>query len=113
VLINSLIYFGAKYFMLKTVEQHQRLAFSQVQKQHVNAESKLVAHDKDEPHTTVLRFIPPGNNRPKSKCLCMRLTLCFGTKICTRNICYAAMNQAGIALANYSVKNDSIITKYF
>ena len=67
VLLNTLVYFSAKYFMLKTVEQHQHLSFSHIVK---HWQKDGGGHTSQRPTTPtgghkamLLRYYPPNQSR--------------------------------------------------
>jgi len=64
VLLNTLVYYNVKYFMLKTTEQHQSLSFSQVVKQYINSSGRIVNANSHCAKTCVLRY-NPTNQRSK------------------------------------------------
>jgi len=67
VLLNTLVYFNTKYFMLRTAEDHQRLSFTHVMK-HWKKNSAVRA---DGQKAIVLRYYPPakrGQRQDERKC---------------------------------------------
>jgi len=51
--------------MMKAVEQHQRLAFTQIQKLSVNSAGKIVPFNSDCLKRIVLRYIPLVTHKSK------------------------------------------------
>lgn len=64
VLLNTLVYFDTKYFMLRTVEDHQKLSFT-----HIMKHWKKAPGQKEGQKSVILRYYPPakkGNPHPAS-----------------------------------------------
>ena len=55
VLLNTLVYFNTKYFMLRTAEDHQRLSFT-----HVMKHWKKNSVRADGQKAIILRYYPPA-----------------------------------------------------
>lgn len=65
VLLNTLIYFNAKYFMMKTLEDHTKLSFTHIMK-HWKKGGTATPATKHPPipgekRTTLLRYYPPAH----------------------------------------------------
>ncbi|TRY76975.1 hypothetical protein TCAL_11562 [Tigriopus californicus] len=56
-LLNTMIYFHTKYFMLKTVDQHKKLSFSHIMKHWKKTQSP--AKPNQQQKTILLRYYPP------------------------------------------------------
>ena len=56
VLLNTLVYFNTKYFMLRSAEDHQKLSFTHVMK-HWKKNSAVRA---DGQKAIILRYYPPA-----------------------------------------------------
>jgi len=76
VLLNTLIYFNAKYFMMKTLDDHTKLSFTHIMK-HWKKGGTATPATKNPPvpgekRTTLLRYYPPahlkGNRHDDRKC---------------------------------------------
>ncbi len=67
VLLNTLVYFNTKFFMLKTPEQHQRLAFSNVVKNWKKSELQFSNRflSLDMQKINYLRYNPPSNSNTR------------------------------------------------
>ena len=66
VLLNTLVYFNTKYFMLRTVEDHQKLSFT-----HIMKHWKKAAGQKEGQKSVILRYYPPakkGQRNDERKC---------------------------------------------
>jgi hypothetical protein len=64
VLLNTLIYFNTKYFMLKTIEEHQKLAFTHIMKHYKQAgKANPVPRGAvtTEKQSLLLRYCPPSD----------------------------------------------------
>ena len=55
VLLNTLVYFDTKYFMLRTVEDHQKLSFT-----HIMKHWKKAPGQKEGQKSVILRYYPPA-----------------------------------------------------
>ena len=55
VLLNTLVYFNTKYFMLRTVEDHQKLSFTHIMKHWKKAQGQ-----KEGQKSVILRYYPPA-----------------------------------------------------
>jgi len=65
VLLNTLIYFNAKYFMMKTMDDHTKLSFTHIMK-HWKKGGTATPANKNPPapgekRTTLLRYYPPAH----------------------------------------------------
>ena len=65
VLLNTLIYFNAKYFMMKTLDDHTKLSFTHIMK-HWKKGGTATPATKNPPvpgekRTTLLRYYPPAH----------------------------------------------------
>ena len=60
VLLNTLVYFNTKYFMLRTVEDHQKLSFT-----HIMKHWKKAPGQKEGQKSVILRYYPPAK---KGRC---------------------------------------------
>lgn len=65
VLLNTLIYFNAKYFMMKTMDDHTKLSFTHIMK-HWKKGGTATPATKNPPapgekRTTLLRYYPPAH----------------------------------------------------
>jgi len=65
VLLNTLIYFNAKFFMMKTMEDHTKLSFTHIMK-HWKKGGTATPANKNPPapgekRTTLLRYYPPAH----------------------------------------------------
>merc|ERR1712051_646420 len=66
VLLNTLVYFNTKYFMLRTVEDHQKLSFT-----HIMKHWKKAPGQKEGQKSVILRYYPPakkGQRNDERKC---------------------------------------------
>lgn len=70
VLLNTLVYFNVKYFMLKTVEEHKKLSFTHIMKHYKKGgtatpvtRSSLPASNHGEKQTLLLRYYPPTERK--------------------------------------------------
>ena len=69
VLLNTLIYFNAKFFMMKTMEDHTKLSFTHIMK-HWKKGGTATPANKNPPapgekRTTLLRYYPPAHLKSK------------------------------------------------
>lgn len=64
-LLNTMIYFHTKYFMLKTVEQHKKLSFSHIMKHWKKTQSP--AKPNQQQKTILLRYYPPPSKSKKTQ----------------------------------------------
>ncbi len=70
VLLNTVIYFNTKYFLLKTVEQHKKLSFSHIMKHWKRTLPNPASRENQasvpglEKKTILLRYYPPAANKP-------------------------------------------------
>ena len=60
VLLNTLVYFDTKYFMLRTVEDHQKLSFT-----HIMKHWKKPPGQKEGQKSVILRYYPPAKKGKK------------------------------------------------
>ena len=76
VLLNTLIYFNVKYFMLKTTDEHKKLSFTHIMK-HFKKGGTAVPCSRnttpgDSKQTLLLRYYPPADrgrqNQSDRKC---------------------------------------------
>uniref|UniRef100_T1J404 TRASH domain-containing protein n=1 Tax=Strigamia maritima TaxID=126957 RepID=T1J404_STRMM len=66
VLLNTLMYFNAKFFLLRTVEDHMRLSFSHILKQWKKSGSlspARAANQSTPGRNVLLRYCPPSHNK--------------------------------------------------
>ena len=73
VLLSTLIYFNAKYFMMKTMDDHTKLSFTHIMK-HWKKGGTATPANKDPPkpgekRTTLLRYYPPAHLKGKVEAL--------------------------------------------
>ena len=61
VLLNTLVYFNTKYFMLRTVEDHQKLSFT-----HIMKHWKKAPGQKEGQKSVILRYYPPAKKGKKT-----------------------------------------------
>ncbi len=66
VLLNSLIYFNTKYFMLKTLDDHAKLSFTHIMKHYKKGGTavpapKNASSEADDKKTILLRYYPPAD----------------------------------------------------
>ena len=92
VLLNTLVYFDTKYFMLRTVEDHQKLSFT-----HIMKHWKKAPGQKEGQKSVILRYYPPakkGKNPAINSCeslpirnslLCIRTTLIYNFYLVNRS----------------------------
>ena len=69
VLLNTLVYFNAKYFAMKTTEEHTKLSFTHIMK-HWKKGGTATPATKHPPapgekRTTLLRYYPPASMKGK------------------------------------------------
>ena len=63
-LLNTMIYFHTKYFMLKTVDQHRKLSFTHIMKHW--KKSQISPTKPNQPQKTILlRYYPPPSKSEK------------------------------------------------
>ena len=69
VLLNTLIYFNAKYFMMKTLDDHSKLSFTHIMKHWKKGGTATPATKhppvQGEKRTTLLRYYPPAHLKRK------------------------------------------------
>lgn len=65
VLLNTLIYFNVKYFMLKTTDEHKKLSFTHIMKHFKKGGTAVPcsrnAAPGDQKQTLLLRYYPPAD----------------------------------------------------
>jgi len=66
VLLNTLIYFNVKYFMLKTIEEHKKLSFTHIMKHYKKGGTATPVTGRaptpgGEKQTLLLRYYPPAD----------------------------------------------------
>ena len=67
-MLNTLIYFNVKYFMLKTTEEHKKLSFTHIMKHYkkggtATPVTRNSAPSPGEKQTLLLRYYPPSDSR--------------------------------------------------
>ena len=91
VLLNTVIYFNTKYFLLKTVEQHKKLSFSHIMKHWKRTLPNPASRENQasvpglEKKTILLRYYPPSAQKPGSISL---LAYCVYLNIASRVAVY-------------------------
>jgi hypothetical protein len=65
VLLNTLIYFNTKFFMLKNLDNHKKLSFSHIMKHWKKQNSTSVA--KQGAKQILLRYYPPAGRSKSGK----------------------------------------------
>ena len=68
VLLNTLIYFNTKYFMLKTIEEHQKLSFTHIMKHYKKGGTAQPVTRNSTPtpgekQSLLLRYYPPADRK--------------------------------------------------
>ena len=66
VLLNTLIYFNVKYFMLKTTEEHKKLSFTHIMKHFKKGGTAIPCSRNTSPgekQTLLLRYYPPADRK--------------------------------------------------